>query len=199
MQSDSAKIRRHFARLCLTTILCTGLAAPALGQTARQFRSLDENGVDLTHGDAMVGIVEGSIGSGADELALVRTGISDGFWGSHQWDGIQLERAPITGGTRTTVTKDGRFEQFGANGTIATGSTLSGSGSAYYYRKSDGTLITFSDPTGHEGISNLCNGLYGQTYPPATRSRSTGSPGPGASAGRDRPLPPRGYANSRTS
>jgi len=178
MQSDSAQIRRHIARLCLTTILCTGLAAPALGQTARQFRSLDNNGVDLTHGDAMVGVTEGSIGSGEGELPLIRTGISDGFWGSHQWDGIQLERNPISGGAiRTTITKDGRFEQFDANGTIATGSTLSGSGSTYYYRKSDGTLITFSNPSSHDGISNLCNGLYGQTactLPPTSMSTPDG-------------------------
>ncbi|MBL0914348.1 MAG: hypothetical protein IBJ13_02175 [Sphingopyxis sp.] len=80
----------------------------------------------------MVGITEGSIGSGQGELALVRTGISDGFWGSHQWDGIQLDRSPIFGGgIRTIVTKDGKWEAFDANGTIATGSSLSGGGSTY--------------------------------------------------------------------
>lgn len=140
----------------------TCLAAPATAQTARQHRALDANGVDLTHGDFLMGVVEGSIGSGDGELALVRTRIGSGNGlehtssGGHQWDGIYLQQSPVSGGVRTIVVKDGRFEQFDAFGTLPSGSTLTAD---YKYRTADGTVIQFSDLGGHVfGTSTFCNG-----------------------------------------
>lgn len=158
--------RRRLAGLCLTTILCTGLAAPAQAQTARQYRNLDANGVDLTHGDQMIGVSEGSIGAGDGELALIRRAIGAGDGantvgsGGHQWDRIWLQRfpGPGVGVTTTGIIRDGQFENFTSMGTLPSGSSLSGSGDTYLYRTSDGTAITFSNPSGQlEGYSNFCN------------------------------------------
>jgi YD repeat-containing protein len=163
----------RLARLCLTTILCTGLAAPAFAETARQYRNLDANGVDLTHGDQMIGVSEGSIGTDDGELALIRRAIGAGDGsivigdGSHQWDRIYLQRSPGPGAgvITTSIIKEGKFENFTSNGTLPSGSTLSGNAGSYLYRMADGTAIAFDDPSGQDmGISTFCNSEPGQTY-----------------------------------
>lgn len=168
--STSIKCRK-LGRLLLSTILASGAATQAMATTPREYRNLDPNGVDLTHGDAVISVVEGSIGSGEGELTLVRNQVATGDgtihigYGPHQWDGITLLRTPVAGGAIvTSINKDNRFESFAAPGTLATGSTLSGSGQQYEYRTSDGTTIIFSDPGGHTyGPSTFCNGSDGQT------------------------------------
>ena len=53
--------------LSCALLASTALTAPALAQTAQQFRQPDANGVDVTHGDYLMNFVEGSIGSGDSE------------------------------------------------------------------------------------------------------------------------------------
>ena len=157
--------RGRLVGLCVTTILCTGLAAPAMGQTARQYRNLDANGVDLTHGDYMVGVSEGSIGTGDGEIELIRRRMGDGSGsaqygrGPHQWDGIFLQHNSILGGGyNIVVTRDGRSETFSAPGTLPSGSSLTDLGGSYLYRVADGTAIVFDDPSGQlVGPSTFCN------------------------------------------
>ena len=169
------------AALCCALLASTALASPAFAQDAKQHRALDANGVDLTHGDFLMNIVEGSIGSGDGELALVRTQIDRGAGGGayhtspngHQWDRIWLSQQVLSNGVvRTTVHLGGRFEQFDGTGTLPSGSTLSGFGQEYRYRSADGTVILFTDPAGQsDGGSTYCNGSVGQTscvLPPAS-------------------------------
>ncbi len=156
MLTVSVKSRSRWAQLCLSTILCTGLAAPALAQNAPTFRNLDANGVDLTKGDFLSGFVEGTIGSGDGELVLQRvirsSGIS-GLIGNSQWDNILLN---YVSGSGTFVDRGGAVsDKF--PGAESRGSTLSGGGSLYQYRSPDGTVITFTDPNaGESDISNFC-------------------------------------------
>lgn len=154
--------------LSCALLASTSLTAPAEAQTPRQYRFQDVNGVDLTWGDFTASVTEGSIGSGESELSLVRQGVWVGGafdTNGHQWDGIYFNQQPIVGGgTRWTVNIGSRMEQFDAIGTLPTGSSLTGSGGAFDYRRADGTVISFGDPSGSTGpASSFCNGDPGQT------------------------------------
>ncbi|WP_162806480.1 RHS repeat-associated core domain-containing protein [Sphingosinicella terrae] len=122
----------------------TSLVAPAMAQTSFRpaYRTLDANGVDLTHGDFVLSFVEGRIGSGGGELALVRQLASGNA--TSIWDNIRLE-AFSTGSVLIGFGQ--RWERFTYSGTAyvpnqANGATLSLSGSTYTYRAADGTTIT---------------------------------------------------------
>ena len=143
----------------------TALTSPALAQTAQQYRQVDANGVDVTHGDFLVEFVEGSIGSGEAELPLVRSGIWAPDSNGHVWDNVYFRSVRLPSGAfRSTVTMGERFEHFDPVGSLPTGSTLTGSGNSYDYRTADGTLINFGDPSGsYTTISTFCNGSTGQT------------------------------------
>lgn len=148
--------------LATSTILGAAITAvPALAQVGpieTDFRSLDENGVDLTYGDFVMSFKEGAIGSGSAEIALVRRYASTlGL----QWDRIYFG---IDGGTVTIVLADGTKDQFTASGGTytpkkANGATLTGSASSYTYTRRDGTVIAFGHPaTTPSGLqSNVCN------------------------------------------
>jgi RHS repeat-associated protein len=147
--------------LSCALLASTALTAPAMAQTPQPHRTLDANGVDLTHGDLVVAIPEGSIGSGEAQLDLVRTGVwatSPTYGNGHQWDRIVYNLTP----SAVTIILGPQFETFGTSGGTSptTGSTLNG----YNFRTSDGTVISFSDPSGSSAaISNFCNGNPGQT------------------------------------
>lgn len=151
--------------LLASTALCGLAASPAFAQTERQHRALDGNGVDLTHGDFLLSFVEGSIGSGDAALALVRNriGAGNGSWhtssGGHAIDGIHLIKAPVSGGgSRISVIRDARFEQFDSFTTLPSGSSLAAVGAEHRYRTADGTAILFGDPSGSTaGSSTYCN------------------------------------------
>jgi len=131
----------------------TALAAPAWAQTtAPTFRTLDDNGVDLVKGDFVIGLVEGSIGSGDAELVLRRTGA--GTASTSQWDQFGF----INTGTTKVVGLAGRSDFF--PGAEARGATLTGSGGAYNYTAPDGTVVAFTnnEPFSSD-ISNLCNAM----------------------------------------
>lgn len=143
------------------TALCalltsTFLSAPAIAQTAPEFRQADGNGVDLVQGDFIARFTEGSIGSGQAALELMRvlgnTG-TNGTTGMSQWDHILLNVVSsgtyIDFGTRTAKFPDAQ----------ARGETLSGSGGSYIYGDGDGTTIGFGDPTGGGAdVTNFCDG-----------------------------------------
>jgi RHS repeat-associated protein len=135
------------------TALC-GLSAPASAQSSPTFRNLDSNGVDLVRGDFLTSFVEGSIGSGEAELALLRmvgaTG-SNGTTGSSQWDHIFFNIVP----SGTYVDFGSRNDRF--PGAESRGASLTGSGNSYRYFAPDGTVIAFADPSGGTD-SNFCNG-----------------------------------------
>jgi RHS repeat-associated protein len=145
--------------LSCALLASSALTVPAMAQTPRSHRTLDANGVDLTHGDFVAAIPEGAIGSGEAQLDLVRTGTSApggaGLLDSngHQWDRMAYHQTP----SAITVILGTRYEEFGASGGTSptTGSTVSG----YSFRTSDGTVIGFGDPSGSSApVSNFCNG-----------------------------------------
>ena len=144
------------------------LAAPALAQTSdqyKEFRQLDENGVDLVHGDFILTFEEGSIGSRDAKLSLVRRG---GGSQALDYDRLQFQRSVsyTMQGTRAFVAislPDGSFDSFvSVNGAVwtdqkANGGSLTGGGSFYSYRTSSGDVIEFGMPGGVAMASNLCN------------------------------------------
>jgi len=131
MKNMLQRRRKRLAILGLSTILCSGFAAPAAAQTPPVYRNLDVNGVDLTHGDYQTGLVEGSIGSGSSELALVRDGPWSSGYNGHRWEAIRL--------AEFSVNRAVAFGQRAAwcNGSVswqANGSTLSLSGGNFAHR-----------------------------------------------------------------
>ena len=131
------------AALC-ALLATTALATPALAQTNPQpaYRNLDSNGVDLTHGDFVLSFLEGSIGSGEGELALIRQRLGND---PSSWDGIRLDETISYSGDHFLIVNFGpRWEQF-VNGVPkqANGAAMSSSGANYIYRAADGTAITF--------------------------------------------------------
>jgi YD repeat-containing protein len=163
MKNTSYRARALACALLATTAYC-GLTAPAHAQTNAPpaYRNLDANGVDLTLGDYVLSFVEGSIGSGAGELALLRLRGSGG--GPSQWDGLTFQRhTALNGNVTISIGRGVRSERFtGSGGSLtsaqANGATLSGGAGQYQYRSADGMVINFGDPTefNSDGATNFC-------------------------------------------
>ena len=87
LRPPSASFAPRWASLLVGVALPALLLASAASAqlTGPAFRNLDSNGVDLTQGDYVLNFVEGSIGSGIDQLTLVRTNTSGR---GSQWDNI---------------------------------------------------------------------------------------------------------------
>lgn len=159
----------RYRKLKLALVVGTMLGTlPAFAQVARDHRNIDANGVDLTYGDFLASVSEGSIGSGSNELALIR----DGVWvggsadiNGHQWDRIYFEQqAVFGGGVNWVVTVGTKFERFTSLGTLPSGSSLTGGGGSFQYQTRDGTVITFGDPSeSFDPRSPFCNGSEEQT------------------------------------
>jgi RHS repeat-associated protein len=150
--------------------LLVGVALPALllasAATAQlagpAFRNLDSNGVDLTQGDYVLNFVEGSIGSGIDQLTLVRTNTSGR---GSQWDNIRLQKWQ-NGSTETVDimlgpvterwTRPNSSSPFSSG--LANGATLQITGGGFLRRGADGSSIFFGNPGSSSvtGQSNLC-------------------------------------------
>ena len=148
---ESRLVRRVV--LYLSTILCSGLAAPAFAQTApapETFRNNDEHGVDVVTGTYNLDMVEGDIGQGNARLALVR------YWGQSgyrdNWSG-DLRKTNV-GGVETITINFGKIsDKFTKQGGVwvaakANGATLTETAinALYTYRRSDGTAIEYTTP-----------------------------------------------------
>jgi YD repeat-containing protein len=134
----------------------TALSSNALAQTGAPYRNLDANGVDLSRGDYLMQLTEGSIGSGRGRLSLVREGGYISGYNGHHWDSIQLYE---TASARGVSFGQQRTETFtGTNSSLANGATLTLSGVNYFHQASDGTVTTFvrQDPNCSPGPSGFC-------------------------------------------
>jgi YD repeat-containing protein len=130
---------------------------PASAQ-APTYRNLDSNGVDLVRGDFLTSFAEGSIGSGEAELALLRmVGAigGNGTTGTSQWDHMLFSLT----GSNAFVDFGSRVDKF--PGAESRGASLSGSGSSYQYRSSDGTVVAFDDPSPGGGDGGYCGSTGG--------------------------------------
>lgn len=154
-QGDVRPSRRAKSWLVATSILASGLAAPALAQSDPIHRNLDANGIDLTQGDRIWAFEEGSIGSGKAKLSLLRR--SPDKMLPAVWDQVTLVRTQTSGPSglvETVFVYRGFDVEVFVNGVAskANGSTLTGGGDNYVFTTADGTSITFIDPTG--GLDN---------------------------------------------
>ncbi|MFA6606272.1 MAG: hypothetical protein WCS75_04660, partial [Sphingomonas sp.] len=164
---ERRRMRTRLALFTLSTILCSGLAAPALASTPHP--NLDSNDVDLTDGSFNPRLPIFSIGSGQAELPLVVSPNSaDGT--SDNWSGISLYQEVSGSVTRITISLGTTYDTFSSADNFATslrgtGATLSTNGSTATYHTLEGVTINFSNPNPQEpgGTSNFCNDT-GTTY-----------------------------------
>ncbi|MEI6487000.1 MAG: RHS repeat-associated core domain-containing protein [Sphingomonadales bacterium] len=164
LSSGDAQSRQfclRFAKLLRTgaATLAVAAAMPAVGQVQPAFRSVDANGVDLVNGDLVFGWEEGSIGNGANRLALVRR---NGGPEATPWDGFRLSRA--AGSQTVTITNDTTAETWtwnGGSGTfsngLSNGRSLTRSGNEYVLTDADGGRIRFAPTSTEAALSiNVC-------------------------------------------
>ncbi len=145
--STPVERRRRFARralLSVSTILCSGLAAPAFAQLAAPApvrQSVDANGVDLFAGTMNVDAPGISMGKGDQGLSYHQLNRGMGWTDS-------LTAALNQSGNAVTVALGGTTDSFTVSGTTYTptqgnGATLSLSGSVFTYTRADGTVVHF--------------------------------------------------------
>ncbi|MES2054882.1 MAG: RHS repeat-associated core domain-containing protein [Pseudomonadota bacterium] len=148
--------RTRLALLAMSTILSSGLAVPAFGQSAPPlYIDVDPNGVDLVGGNFVTTLTEGSIGSGEGGVSLSRTRNGTSNWITN-WEGGLFSQ---TVGSTTTVyiLFGSASDAFSASGSTYTslkknGATLvatsDGGSAGFLYTAADGTKIQF-DSTGY--------------------------------------------------
>lgn len=143
---QAARYRAHRSLLALTTILCSGLVAPAWGQVALTppvRTSIDENGVDLFLGTMNVEGPALSAGSGKQTLVWQKFNHGGG-WGDNIVANLNIS------GTTVTVSFGARTDRFIQSGstyspTEGNGSSLTFSNNIYTYKTKDGTVANFSN------------------------------------------------------
>jgi RHS repeat-associated protein len=144
---ERRRLRARIAMLSFSTILCSGLAAPAFAQSAPpQHVDVDQNGVDLVSGNYVTSLTEGSIGSGEGAVSLTRFRNGSSNWIDNWTGGLLFQ----TSGTTTTaiVLVGAASEAFSVSGSTYTslagdGATLVANGSGYLFTSGDGTKIQF--------------------------------------------------------
>lgn len=146
--TDKARVR--LAQLCLTTILCSGMMAPAFAQSAGSIppppvrEAIDENGVDVLRGRFFVAQTDVSIGSAEGGLAYTRYA-RDGVWSDSEIATIDESGGVIT------VTIDGKSDSF-VSGTYApteaNGAKLEAVWPGFRYTSRDGTIASFHSNSG---------------------------------------------------
>lgn len=154
------------AALCATTVLCGGMAAPALGQqqavTPDPYVNTEEHGVDVVTGRFYLDIVEGRIGPEDGGIALVRyygkSGLQD------NWTGI-LRLGSQAGQQTATIGLGKIAEKFVWQGggwapTKANGGMLVNTSEGWQYTAPDGTRIDYSRPE-HLGVGADPSTQYG--------------------------------------
>ncbi len=157
---ERRRLRARRALFTLSTILCSGLAAPAFADSPHPNR--DANGVDLTDGTFNLRLPIASIGSGQAELPLVAySGTTDNWTQAYA---IQT----VSGNDYTVrVVLGDSYDDFvvpSGDGTVAssrgTGATVTMSGGLLEsYSSLDGTQITFTGEEDPDHTTNLCGSL----------------------------------------
>lgn len=133
-QGDVRPYRRARTWLVATSILASGMAAPALAQNAPPppYVNLDSSGVDLTTGSFNFSLIEGAIGDEQGGVSLVRTWAGSAGW-VNNWSGGIYE-----------ATEDGATVTKVELGPIS--DTFTYAGGQYVAKKANGaTLVTVND------------------------------------------------------
>lgn len=160
MISTFVERRRLRALLAFSTILCSGLAAPAFAEAPH--RNLDANGVDLTDGSFNLRLPVASIGSGPSELSLIAfDGQADNWTQAYAVQSVSGLNYNIR------VFANGTYDDFvvaggdgSASSTHGTGATITMvSGALVAYQTLDGVTIGFIGEGNPERNTNLCGSL----------------------------------------
>ena len=154
-QKESRSSR--MALLLLSTILASGLAAPAFAQTAapEPYRNNDEHGVDLVTGSFNIDMEEGSIGPANGGVKMVRYYGQSGY--RDNWSGDL--RKTMEGATEVVTINFGKIsERFTKQGGVwvsarGQGATLTETiaDNEFVYRAADGSSVTYKSPTAISG------------------------------------------------
>ena len=164
---------RLWSRLLLSTILTTGITAPALAQTApapEPYRNNDEHGVDLVTGTFNMNMLEGDIGPANGGVKMVRHYGQSGY--RDNWSGDL--RITTEGSTSVATINFGRLsERFTKQSGVwvaakANGATLTETSEEgeLIYGSADGKSIRYRSPivlggmfssTGIEMPPEYCN------------------------------------------
>jgi RHS repeat-associated protein len=135
--------------LVLSTILCSGLAAPAWSQSADPLvrSNLDANAVDLATGTLRISSTDVSIGAGNSGLNGTMYWRSMAPWQA----GFNISLSNSSGNVRVNLPdRTATFMQASSTSFYSQqldGSTLTASASKYFFTEPDGAVITF-DITG---------------------------------------------------
>jgi RHS repeat-associated protein len=140
--------------LMLSTILASGIAAPAFAQSAaapEPFINTDEHGVDLESGTFNIDMKEGDIGPVKGGVHMVRYYGQSGY--QDNWSGDL--RKTMEGPTEVITISFGKIsERFTKQGAVwvtakANGATLTEviANAEYSYKAADGTAILYQSPT----------------------------------------------------
>jgi RHS repeat-associated protein len=159
-QAGRGRLRVRRVLLAVTTVLCSGLAAPAFAQSVSPHPNPDANGVDLTDGTFNIQIPIASVGSGDAQIPLIAYAAQ-----IDNWTNITFTKTNGVVGTGfiyaiTMGLKSDRFNGTGAEltSTVGSGAVLGAGTDTAEYQMSDGTVIEFSNPTDESGgTSNLCD------------------------------------------
>jgi RHS repeat-associated protein len=165
---ERARMRARRALLVVSTILCTGLAVPALAQSAAPApvrNNIDANGVDLFSGTMNVDGPTLSAGNGTQGITWQRS-----LRGNRGWfdtlNGVILSN----GGSTVWVSFGPVTDSFTKSGSTFTstegnGSTLTLSGTNYTYTASDGTIAIFNTAYAPQTYSFPLGGLVSVKKP----------------------------------
>jgi RHS repeat-associated protein len=161
LEATKAERKEHqsgrVALLLISTILASGLAAPAFAQTAapEPYRNTDEHGVDLVTGSFNMDMEEGSIGPAAGGVKMVRYYGQSGY--RDNWSGDL--RKTMEGATEVITINFGKIsERFTKQGGVwvsarGQGATLTETvaNNEFVYRAADGSSVTYKSPTAISG------------------------------------------------
>ena len=150
MSNSAPKLSRKVNALLFTTILASGVSAPAFAQsvtpTPLPYSWEDKNGVELMTGRVETADTFLTVGSEGTGLSF-EFETASGIWGNNSYTGKIVVQ---TVGSTTTATVDfgGSSESFTLSGVTyiskkAEGSSLTLAGNIYTYTLSDGTVIMF--------------------------------------------------------
>ena len=153
MSNSASKMSRKANALLLTTILVSGLAAPAFAQSApapEPYRANDEHGVDLATGTFNMDITEGSIGPASGGVVMKRYYGQSGY--QDNWSGDL--RKTMEGATEVATITFGKIsERFTKQGGVwipakGNGVTLveTSTDLEFTYKSASGQTIFYKSP-----------------------------------------------------
>ena len=186
LEAPKAERKEHrsgrIALLLLSTILASGLAAPAFAQTAapEPYRNNDEHGVDLVTGSFNIDMEEGSIGPANGGAKMVRYYGQSGY--RDNWSGDL--RKTMEGATEVVTINFGKIsDRFTKQAGVwvsarGQGATLTEAiaDTEFVYRAADGSSVTYQSPAAISGSFDSIGVDMPSAYCNSTNALACGLP-----------------------